>query len=469
MPMNKVVHAAQRAAFSAALDSAIKAVRGKGPENMAEQAVKLVNLAQPLLAHRYPDADWDKVRAFVSDPNSKWMGYAYRAINEIDPHILKMNALNLVYEGMFAGYNYVMELRKQYDCNMPWILLFDPTSACNLHCKGCWAAEYGNKLNLSFDEIDSIIQQGKEMGTYFYIYTGGEPLVRKHDLIKLCEKHNDAIFMCFTNSTLIDEQFCQDMLRVKNFVPVISVEGFEEATDSRRGNGTYQKVVHSMNLLKSHRLPFGISTCYTSANIKDVSTEAYLDQLVEWGAYFVWYFHYMPVGKDAVPELLPSPEQREYMYHQIRELRGKKPIFMLDFQNDGEYVGGCIAGGRRYLHINANGDCDPCVFIHYSDSNIRQKTLLEALCSPLFRAYHDGQPFNDNMLRPCPMLENPEKLREIVHKSSAHPSDVTALESVDDLCAKCDDYAKNWAPTADKLWSCSHHCGTCGQQASAGK
>ena len=151
MPMNKVVHAAQRAAFSAAIDSAIKAVRGKGPENMAEQAVKLVNLAQPLLAHRYPDADWDKVRSFVSDPNGKWMEYAYKAINEIDPHILKMNTLNLVYEGMFAGYNYVMELREKYDCNMPWILLFDPTSACNLHCKGCWAAEYGNRLNLSFE------------------------------------------------------------------------------------------------------------------------------------------------------------------------------------------------------------------------------------------------------------------------------------------------------------------------------
>ena len=141
MAMNKVVHAAQRAAFSVAIDATINAVRGKGPENMAEQAVKLVNLAQPLLAKRYPDANWDAVRAFVSDPNSKWMQYAYRAINEIDPHILKMNALNLVYEGMFAGYNYVMELREKYDCNMPWILLFDPTSACNLHCKGCWAAE----------------------------------------------------------------------------------------------------------------------------------------------------------------------------------------------------------------------------------------------------------------------------------------------------------------------------------------
>ena len=170
MPMNKVVHAAQRAAFSAAIDSAIKAVRGKGPENMAEQAVKLVNLAQPLLAHRYPDADWDKVRAFVSDPNSKWMGYAYRAINEIDPHILKMNALNLVYEGMFAGYNYVMELRKQYDCNMPWILLFDPTSACNLHCKGCWAAEYGKESTLGFETLSRVVKEGKAVGTFMYIF-----------------------------------------------------------------------------------------------------------------------------------------------------------------------------------------------------------------------------------------------------------------------------------------------------------
>lgn len=114
--------------------------------------------------------------------------------------------------------------------------------------------------------------------------------------------------------------------------------------------------------------------------------------MIAWGAKFVWYFHYMPVGNDAVPELLPTPEQRTYMYHKIREVRSTKSIFAMDFQNDGEFVGGCIAGGRRYLHINANGDADPCVFIHYSDSNIREKTLLEVLRSPLFQAYHGGQP-----------------------------------------------------------------------------
>ena len=149
----------------------------------------------------------------------------------------------------------------------------DPTSACNMHCTGCWAAEYGNQLNLNLETIDSIICQGKELGTYMYIYTGGEPLVRKADLIKLCEMHPDCEFLSFTNGTLIDEDFCQEMLRVKNFVPAISLEGFEEANDSRRGKGVYQKVKKAIALLKEHHLPFGISTCYTSRNYADITSE----------------------------------------------------------------------------------------------------------------------------------------------------------------------------------------------------
>ena len=409
------------------------------------------------------------IRDAVNNEGTTTHKLVERVMTEIDVGFAETLLSNFFVNASLTGWKKGDEIRQKYNCNVPWAILLDPTSACNLHCKGCWAAEYGNKLNLSYDEIDDIIRQGKEMGTYFYIYTGGEPLVRKKDIMKLCEKHNDAIFMCFTNSTLIDEEFAEFMLRAKNFVPVISVEGFEEATDSRRGNGTYGKVVKAMELLKSHHLPFGVSTCYTSVNVPDVSSDAYIDQLIDYGALFIWYFHYMPIGKDAVPELMPSPEQRTHMYNRIREMRGQKAIFMMDFQNDGEYVGGCIAGGRRYLHINAKGDCDPCVFIHYSDSNIREKTLLEALRSPLFQAYHDGQPFNENHLRPCPMLENPDKLRGIIKSTGAHSSDVTAEETVDELCAKCDPYAENWAPTAEKLWTCAHGCAGCAEQQAAGK
>lgn len=393
------------------------------------------------------------IRKAISDPSDPYYPYVRHILNDVDPEIVKTLIVNFFINGNLVGGPIQEELRQKYNCNIPWTILLDPTSACNLHCTGCWAAEYGNKLNLSYDEIDDIIKQGKEMGVYFYIYTGGEPLVRKDDLIRLCEKHDDCVFMAFTNGTLIDEAFADEMLRVKNFVPSISLEGSKEATDSRRGEGVYDKAVKAMKLLHEKKLLYGISCCYTSENYDSITSEAYWDMMIEMGAYFVWYFHYMPVGNDASVELMPNPEQRELVYRRIREQRARKPLFAMDFQNDAEFVGGCIAGGKNYLHINANGDLDPCVFIHYSDSNIREKTILEALRSPLFMAYHDGHPFNDNMLRPCPMLENPELLREMVKKTGAKSTDLESPESVDHLCDKCENYAKHWKPKAEELWS----------------
>ena len=392
------------------------------------------------------------IRTALTDPEHPYYGYIRRLVKEIDPNVMKTTAVNFFINAALDGWKTQEVCRKKYNCNIPWAILLDPTSACNLHCTGCWAAEYGNKLNLTFDEIDDIIRQGKELGVYFYIYTGGEPLVRKDDIIQLCEKHSDCVFLSFTNGTLIDEAFADEMLRVGNFVPAISLEGFEEATDLRRGNGVFEKATAAMKLLRQKKLFYGISACYTSANFESITSEEFFDSLIDMGAYFIWYFHYMPVGNDAAPELMPTPVQRVEAYNRIRKYRATKPLFAMDFQNDAEYVGGCIAGGRRYLHINANGDIDPCVFIHYSDSNIREKTLLEALQSPMLMAYHDGQPFNENMLRPCPMLENPEKLREMVEGTDAHSTDMQSPESVEHLCSKCDRYAAEWKPVADALW-----------------
>ncbi len=393
------------------------------------------------------------VREAITDPDHPYYGYIRRIFRDVDQGVMETSLVNFFINAGLAGWPKQEENRKKYNCNIPWAILLDPTSACNLHCTGCWAAEYGNKLNLTYDEIDSILRQGKELGIYLYIYTGGEPMVRKDDLIRLCRAHSDCVFLCFTNATLIDEAFADQMLEVKNFIPAISLEGFEEATDGRRGSGVYQKVIRAIELLRKKKLIYGISACYTSANFDSITSEAFYDKLIELGAYFIWYFHYMPVGNDAVPALLPTPEQRTEIYHRIRKFRAEKPLFAMDFQNDAEYVGGCIAGGRRYLHINANGDIDPCVFIHYSDSNIREKTLLEALQSPLFMAYHDGQPFNENMLRPCPMLENPEKLCAMVARSGAHSTDLQSPESAEHLCGKCAEYAKRWTPVADELWA----------------
>ena len=397
----------------------------------------------------------DIIRPVVSDPDNNWHKLVLSLWEDIDAGVRNKIFENLIINGCLLGYQRQKENKEKYNCNVPWAILMDPTSACNLKCTGCWAAEYGNHMNLTYEEMDSIVNQGVELGTYVYLFTGGEPFVRKKDIIRLCEAYPVCVFSTFTNGTLIDEAFAEEMLRVKNFVPAISIEGFEEATDSRRGDGTYQKIIRAMEILKAKKLPFGISCCYTSANAEVIGSEEYFDYMVELGAKFAWFFTYMPVGKGAVTDLIARPEQREMMYHKIREYRHTKPFFTVDFWNDGEYVGGCIAGGRSYCHINANGDIEPCAFIHYSDSNIREKTLLEAYRSGLFMGYHDNQPFNNNMLRPCPVLDNSGRLTDIVERSGAKSTDYQNLESAKEFSDKCVDAAASWTPVADRLWMAS--------------
>ena len=450
--MASLKDAAERQAFSLAIDATLKSLN----KDREKGLLNIVNLAQKFMGSNFRSEAYEGAKKMIQNPDSKWMRYVNRLLDETDPHVAKMTALNLGYQAAFAGTKKIRKMREIENCNIPWLILMDPTSACNLHCTGCWAAEYGHKLNLTFDELDNIVTQGKELGVYFYMMTGGEPLVRKADIIRLCEKHNDCAFHCYTNGTLVDEKLCEDMKRVGNLSLSISLEGFEDANDFRRGEGVYNKVLHAMDLLHENGLIFGNSVCYTSKNMDAVTSDEFFDLLIEHGSRFAWYFHLMPVGMKASPELMPTKEQREYIYHRLREVRGfegGKEIFVMDFQNDGEYVGGCIAGGRNYCHINPKGDVEPCVFIHYSGANIREKSLLECLKQPLFMAYRDNQPFNENMLRPCPMLENPEILQKMVHETGAHSTDVEQEEPVEHQCAKCVDYAKDWKETADKLWA----------------
>lgn len=394
----------------------------------------------------------NSIKRALDDTDGNWYKLVKSLYNDIDKDVRKTMFENFIVNATIIGGQRQKKAREENNCNIPWAILMDPTSACNLHCTGCWAADYGNKMNMNLDTLDSIIQQGKKLGTYMYIYSGGEPLVRKDDIIKLCEKHDDCAFLAFTNATLIDEEFADEMLRVKNFLPAISVEGFEEETDFRRGEGTYKSVIKAMNILKNKKLPFGISCCYTSKNSEIIGSEEYIDDMIEKGAKFAWFFTYMPIGNDAVPELLANAEQREFMYHQIREFRKTKSIFTMDFWNDGEYVNGCIAGGRNYLHINANGDIEPCAFIHYSDTNIHESTLLEAYKNPLFMQYKKNQPFNNNHLRPCPLLDNPGRLSNMVDNAKAKSTDMKNPEDVHKLSEKCLDVANKWAPVADDLW-----------------
>ena len=450
--MSNLGHTAARVAASKIIDVLLKNI-GKDRE---KEMVKLIDLMEKYMSGEKLDVDYDKIREMVCNEDCALNHYLNHLLDELDPNVIKTTILNFGFEAMLYGTKTIRKMRTVHNCNIPWLILMDPTSACNLHCTGCWAAEYGNKLNLSYDELSGVVKQGKELGVYFYMFTGGEPLVRKNDIIKLCEEHHECQFLAFTNGTLVDEAFCGEMKRVGNLMLAISLEGSPEVNDLRRGNGVYAKVMHAMDLLKENGLIFGTSICYTSKNCESVTSKDFVKLMVDKGCRYAMYFHYMPVGNEASVELLPTPEQRSYIKDRIREIRrleNGEGLFTMDFQNDGEFVGGCIAGGRNYFHINANGDAEPCVFIHYSGANIRTHSLLEILKQPLFMAYRDNQPFNENHLRPCPMLENPEILQRIVRETGAKSTDLQSPETAEHLCTKCEEYARNWKPCADKLWS----------------
>lgn len=447
---------AERKIAGALLDVLLKYV----DKNPQKNILKLLSVVEKLSGDTFPKKNFEAMKRTIEKGSGVYYDYAMSILNDLDRGLLKKMLLALGLGAGVKGTKAVRTNRDVYNCNIPFLILMDPTSACNCKCKGCWAAEYGHKSSLSYDEMASVVRQGKKLGTHLYMFTGGEPLIKKKELIRLCEENPDCAFLAYTNGTLIDDELCKDVLRVGNFAFALSVEGTEESNDARRGSGSYQKTIAAMELLKKYGCLFGMSVCYTRENVSFVTSDEFMDKMISLGVKFGLYFNFMPVGHDAPPELIPTPAQREHMYKWLRKTRNGetgKPLFVMDFQDDGEYVGGCIAGGRNYFHINSAGDMEPCVFIHFSDSNIREKTILEGLKSPLFMAYRHNQPFNDNHLRPCPMLENPQCLRKIINETGAKSTNLLGEETAESLCAKCDKFAAEWAPEAERIWNSTKH------------
>jgi len=413
---------------------------------------KLIDWLEKLDKKGYVARLLPMIRKYADDPNSNWYKLAHSVWEDVDGEVRKTLFTDFLINGNALENERLMENRKKYQCNIPWVIMMDPASTCSPGRGGDPAAR---QLNLSFDEMDSIVEQGKMLGTCFYVFSGGEPLERREELIALCNKNSDCVFMCLTGGTLIDEEFAGEMLRVRNLIPAIRIDGFREETDRRRGEGTYDKLCASMEILKRNRLLFGIIRSYAAENCETVGSETFFDAAIGWGAKFAWFTPYLPVGRTGEPARMASAAQREYLYRQIHAFRQTKPLLTLNVWNDGAFIGGCVAAGKGYCHVSAKGDIEPCASLHYSDSNIRDKSLLEAFQSPLFMAFYSNQPFQPNLLRPCPLLDEPERLTEIV--GGARSTHLCEPENVESLAEKCVKQAEEWKPVADRLWQEAGH------------
>ena len=340
----------------------------------------------------------------------------------------------------------------QYGFGPPLTILISPTMRCNLKCSGCYASEYSRQEDLSYEVIDRVLNEAKEMGIYFVTVLGGEPFVRD-DLWKLYAAHSDVYFQPFTNGTLLDQTAVDRLATLGNVIPMISIEGFEADTDARRGPGTYRKLIGAMDRLHDAGVPFGFSSMVTRHNVDTIVSDAFNDLMIARGALVGWHFLYMPVGRNVDVDLMPTPAQRDQLRREgAARLRATRPIFVADFWNDAPHVGGCIAGGRNYLHINSQGGVEPCIFTHFAVDNIKEKSLSECLRSPFFAAIRRRQPFNENLLRPCMLIDNPEVFREVYAECEPTPTHPGAMSLLGEFSQKIDEYAQSVGPVMDAAW-----------------
>lgn len=389
----------------------------------------------------------------ISERNLPSKRLVVNLFKETDPSVMKRLAVNFAVNAAWAGVPIQRKITKKEGINVPFFLLIDPTERCNYKCTGCWAGSYDQKHELTFERFDSLLQEAKELGIYFIVISGGEPTIYPK-LFEILERHTDMAFMMYTNGSLIDEKMAGKMKKAGNIIPCFSVEGFEKNTDLRRGKGAWQKVMTAMDNLRKAGVPFGYSVTETKSNIEEVLSDEFVDFMIDKGAKIAWYFQYIPTGRDPDVNLMLTPEQRKFSYERVHYIRSNKPIFVADFWNDGPYTGGCIAGGRRYIHITADGGVEPCAFIHLSQGNINEISLKEAIALPFFKEIQKLQPYSDNLLRPCMLVDNPEVFRKIGSMDGVRSTDGT-LENMSKHVGKhldklSDDWEKESRPIFER-------------------
>jgi len=403
---------------------------------------RVLALASPLL----DTLEYPETRTFFEG----FILRAKRFLPTLSPNCRKRAINNMFVNEMIIGLEKRIKFRQRHGFSAPTTMVISPTMKCNLRCIGCWAGEYEKKEELDLPLLNRVLNEAKEMGTYFFTITGGEPFVWK-DLLNLFKRHNDCYFQVYTNGTLISPFVAKTLSELGNAFLAISVEGFEKETDARRGRGTFQKILNTMELLRKEGVPFGISVTPLRQTNELVSSDEFIEFFSERGCFLIWYFNYVPIGRSPDPSLMPTPEQRIWRYKRFQEIRKTNSIVIVDFWNDGALTGGCIAGGN-YLHINAKGEVEPCAFVHFAVDNIKQKTLFEVLNSKFFWAIRKRQPYCPNLLRVCMIVDNPHILRTAVKEGGAYPTHPGADSIIKELRDKIDEYAKQYGKLADKVW-----------------
>ena len=303
--------------------------------------------------------------------------------------------------------------------HVPSFLIASITSACNLHCAGCYSrcneatVDAEPVKQLSTTEWTDIFKEAEDLGVSFIMLAGGEPLLR-WDVIEAAGRMKSILFPIFTNGTYMDDTTFALLDKCRNLIPVLSIEGDREITDSRRGEGVYDKLIAAMDRLHERNLLFGASITVTTENIRQVTSPEFMRGLVDRGCKLVIYIEFVPVTEEAM-HLAPADPEREYLLTAMQRLRETFPeLVALAFPGDEKADEGCMAAGRGFFHINSHGGAEPCPFSPYSDVNVRELGVRGALQSPLFLALREGGVLDNDHVGGCVLYEQRALVEQIL-------------------------------------------------------
>jgi MoaA/NifB/PqqE/SkfB family radical SAM enzyme len=375
----------------------------------------------------------------------------FKNIRHLHPNVRKHFVAGMMANFFMRDPELTKSLKDEYDVYSPTAILISPTMRCNLKCVGCFASEYEQESELTEEEVEDIITQGEAIGTRVWVMLGGEPFIWR-PLLDVAERHPQSVFMVFTNSTLINDRMADRIVEVGNVCPVISIEGGRESTDARRGAGTFDRIMAAFDRLHERGAMSAFSATATSQNIADITSDEFADLMVEKGAFYGWYFLYMPIGREPDLSLMPSAEQRVQLHKGVGHIRDTRPLLVADFWGDGPLTGGCLSGGRKYLHINNKGDVEPCIFAHFAVDNIKEKSLIECLRSDFFKDLRRMAPYGKNQLLPCPIIDHPSVMRKAVERNGAYATHEGAMSLFHELRPGLQAYSAEVRKALTPVW-----------------
>jgi len=425
-----------------AIDLVVKLATAGAKKDPDKVLLRMIRLCKAFTKDPLWSAALDGMRERIKK-NHPGVGVARKFLTQLSPRVRSHLVKTLIVKETLLGANYRHQIESKLGYYPPTVMVISPSMWCPLHCYGCYAGNYPQDQALTLEEVDRIIREAKDLGMHFIVFSGGEPFAWE-PLFDIFERHRDVVFQVFTSGLLLDDGAVDRISELGTVYPAISCEGFEEETDKRRGKGAFKKVCRAMERLKKNGVLFTFSATVTRQNLDIVTSEEFVDFWERMGCLVGWYFMYMPIGRGPVLDLMPTAEQRVEMSRRIKHFRSRKPIFLIDFWNDGEHTRGCIAGGRKYFHINNLGDVEPCVFCHFATHNIKTSSLREALGSVFFREIRSRQPYDEDTRLPCILVDNNHVLREVVARTGARPTHPGAETLITDFAKALDLYGQDF-------------------------